>query len=158
MCNGPVQVDRAFPRTFRQRRSRGFTLVEAATATVIIGVAFTALLQLLAVGTVSNQEGAELTTAVHLANNIHEAALRVKYPDLRATLERTYSPAVDARLQAVSGLTGWSQVVDVSYVDESMLTNTVPDTQVEPTSRVTVVVMRNGKQVYRTSWLAAASE
>ena len=158
MCNGFRPVRPACSRTYgRGSRRRGFTLVEAATATVIIGVAFTALLQLLAVGTVSNREGAELTTAVHLANNVHEAAVRVPYAEL-FDLEGTYSPAVDARMVALPGMTGWSQVVDVSYVDESMLTAAVPDTQYEPTSRVTVSVARNGKQVYRTSWLAAASE
>jgi prepilin-type N-terminal cleavage/methylation domain-containing protein len=167
MCNGFRQFlpdlassnGRRAGRVFglSRGRQRGFTLVEAATATVIIGVAFTALLQLLAVGTVSNREGANLTTGVHLANNIHEAAIRVPYADLFA-LERTYSPAVDARMVALPGMTGWSQVVDVSYVDASLLTSAVPDTQYEPTARVTVSVVHNGKQVYRTSWLAAASE
>ena len=140
-----------------RRRRRGFTLIEAAMATVIIGVGFTAMLQLLAAGTVANKEGTELTTALNLAGNIHEAAVRVGYADL-FTLERTYSPAVDAKLSAVTSLTGWSQVVDVSYVDENLLTSAVPDTQYEPTARVTVSVRRNGQQVYRTSWLAAASE
>ena len=90
-------------------------------ATVIIGIAFTALLQLLAVGTVSNKEGTELTTAVNLAGNIHEAAVRLGYDDL-FDLEGTHNPAVNAHLNAVAGISGWSQVVDVSYVDENRLT------------------------------------
>src|SRR5688572_21430839 len=138
-------------------RRRGFTLIEAAMATVIIGVGFTAMLQLLAAGTVANKEGTELTTALNLAGNIHEAAVRVGYDQI-FDLEGTYSPAVDAKLSAVSALSGWSQVVDVSYVDENLLTSSVPDTQYEPTARVTVSVRRNGQQVYRTTWLAAASE
>jgi prepilin-type N-terminal cleavage/methylation domain-containing protein len=146
------------PRRPRLRRAaRGFTLIEAAMATVIIGIAFTALLQLLAVGTVSNKEGTELTTAVNLAGNIHEAAVRLGYDDL-FDLEGTHSPAVNAQLTAVAGISGWSQVVDVSYVDENRLTLTVPDTQYEPTARVTVTVRRNNQPVYRTSWIAAASE
>lgn len=148
---------RLHPRGARRSARRGFTLVEAATATVIIGVAFTALLQLLAVGTISNQEGAELTTAVNLAGNIHEAAVRVPYTNI-FTLRGTHNPAVDATLTSIDGLTGWQQVVGVSYVDESLLTTAVPDTQYEPTARVTVSVLHNNKQVYRTSWIAAASE
>ena len=138
-------------------RRRGFTLIEAAAATIIIGVGFTAMLQLLAAGTVANKESTELTTAIHLAGNIHEAAVRVGYDDL-FDLEGTHNPAVDARLNSIAALSGWSQVVDVSYVDENLLTANVPDTQYEPTARVTVSVLRNGQQVYRTNWIAAASE
>ena len=147
----------AHRRPRRHARRRGFTLIEAAMATVIIGVGFTALLSLLAAGTVSNREGTELTTAINLAGNIHEAAVRLGYDDL-FDLEGTHSPAVDAQLNAVAGINGWSQVVDVSYVDENRLTLSVPDTQYEPTARVTVTVRRNNENVYRTSWIAAASE
>src|SRR5688572_23339671 len=120
------------PRLGRRHATRrGFTLIESAMATVIIGVAFTALLSLLAAGTVSNKEGTELTTAINLAGNIHEAAVRTGYDEV-FDLEGTYSPAVDAQLTAVPGISGWSQVVDVSYVDENRLTLSVPDTQYEP--------------------------
>ena len=144
------------PRAHRAWR-RGFTLIEAAIATVVIGVGFTAMLQLLATGTVANRQAAELTTALNLAGNIHELAVRTTYDQLGA-LEGTHHPAVDAKLNSLSGMGDWSQVVDVSYVDESMLTKTVADTQYEPTSRVTVSILHNNKQVYRTSWLAAASQ
>jgi hypothetical protein len=154
-------VMRALPaqpaRRSRLRAARGFTLVEAAIATVIIGVAFTDMLNLLAVGTVANSEGTELTTAVNLAGNIHEASVRTPYDEL-FNIEGTYSPAVDSRLQAVSSISGWSQVVDVSFVDDNNLTISVPDNQYQPTTRVTVTVRRNNKDVYRSSWLAAASE
>jgi Tfp pilus assembly protein PilV len=146
-----------FARRSRLRAARGFTLVEAAIATVIIGVAFTAMLNLLAVGTMVNNESTELTTAVNLAGNIHEASIRTAYDDL-FDLEATYSPAVDSRLQAVSSISGWSQVVDVTYVDDNNLKIAVADNQYQPTARVSVTVRRNNKDVYRTSWLAAASE
>jgi prepilin-type N-terminal cleavage/methylation domain-containing protein len=139
------------------RRRRGFTLIEAAMATVIIGVAFTAMLQLIAQGTEANNDGTELTTAINLAGNIHEASVRVAYVDI-FDLRATYSPPVNARLQTISGMPGWTQVVGVNYVDENNITQSVPDTQYEPTARVTVAVLRNGKEVYRTSWLAAASQ
>src|SRR3954454_25013895 len=60
---------------------RGFTLIEAAMVTVIIGVGVVAMLQLLAAGTVSNSEGTELTTAINLANNIREMSLGLAYYD-----------------------------------------------------------------------------
>lgn len=149
---------RLFGRSRRatRRRAGGFTLIEAAIATIIIGVGFTAMLALLGTGTIANKEGAELTTAINLAGNIHEAALLLPYEDL-FDLEGTYN-AVDAKLATIPGMNGWTQVVDVSYVDENLLTSNVPDSQEEPTSRVSVTVRRNGQSVYQTSWIAAASE
>ena len=126
-------------------------------ATVIIGVAFTAMLELLANGTISNKQGAQLTTAIHLAGNIHEAAIRTKYDDIW-TLEGTHSPPLDAGLRTMDGMNGWAQVVDIDYVDVNLLTNTVPDDQEEPTARVTVTITRNGDVVHRSHWLTAASQ
>jgi len=152
-------------RTFRpartagggRRRRGGFTLIEAAIATVIIGVAFTAMLQLIAKGTEANGEGTALTTAINLAGNIHEASLRKTY-DKIFLLRGTHSPPYDASEHPIAGMTGWTQVVGVAYVDENNITQSVPDTQYEPTARVTVAVLRNGNEVYRTSWLTAASK
>ena len=148
------------PRTpnWRGRTRRGgFTLIEAGMATVIIGVAFTAMLQVLAAGTLSNREGTALTTAIHLAGNIHEASVRTPYADV-FELRATHSPPVNANLQAMTGMAGWQQVVDVTYVDPNLLTSDVPDDQEEPTARVTVTINRNGKFVYQTSWITTASE
>ena len=139
------------------RRNGAFTLIEAAIATVIIGVAFTAMLQLIANGTEANNDGTELTTAINLAGNIHEAGIRLTYDSI-FDIRGTFSPPVNAKRQSISSMSGWSQVVSVNYVDENNLLQSVPDTQYEPTARITCVVQRNGHEVYRTSWLAAASQ
>src|SRR5687768_17880236 len=101
------------PYSRQRSRAGGFTLIEVAMATVIIGVGFIATLQLLAAGTVSNKEGTELTTAIHLAGNIHEASLRTDYDELFG-LEGTHNPPLDANLRPMAGVSGWQQVVDVS--------------------------------------------
>ena len=67
------------------RRRRGFSLVEAALTTVIIGLGSTALMALLASGSTANQQAAMLTTAIDLANNIHELADRLPYPSTTTT-------------------------------------------------------------------------
>ncbi len=141
----------------RPPRRGGFTLVESAIATVIIGVAVTAMLLLLTTGTVVNKKSTELTTAINLAGNIHEAAVRVGYDDL-FDLEGSHNPPVNARLQSLAAMSGWSQVVDVNYVDADRLTTLVPDTQLEPTTRIGVTINRNGRFIYRTSWVATASD
>src|SRR5690349_12927569 len=95
-----------------RRHRRGFTLIEAAMATVIIGVAFTAMLQLIAKGTEANNDGTELTTAINLAGNIHEAGIRLTYDSI-FDLRGTFSPPVNAKRQSISSMTGWAQVVSV---------------------------------------------
>jgi len=59
-----------------RRARRGFTLIEAALTTVIIGVGVMSMMQLLAAGTASNLGSAELTTGINLAKNIREIRSR----------------------------------------------------------------------------------
>ena len=144
------------PRGCRGRR--GFTLVEAAIVTVVIGVGVVALLELLAAGTMGNGRAAQATTALGLVNNVHERALNVKYADLFATFnDMSYSPPVDASGAPIAGMAQWRQVVDVKYVDRNHVAKDVPDTQVEPVARVTVTILHDGTPIYNTSWLMAAS-
>ena len=144
----------------RRLSRRAFTLIEAMMVTVIIGVGVMAMLQLLAAGTMVNSESTELTTAVNLANNINELAVRTPYADLRTVVGTgtgtTYSPPIDGRGANMTELSGeWVQVVTVKYVLPTNLTFVVPDAQVEPTSQITVRVLRNNKQVHQTSWIVA---
>jgi Tfp pilus assembly protein PilV len=148
--------------TARQQRCRcrrGFTLIEAALTTVIIGVGVLALLQLLAAGTMSNVASTKLTTATNLANNINEWSLRLRYDELRdAFNNKTFDPPKDALGNNLPDFSGWTQVVDVHYVDPNRITLAVADTQVEPTSRVSVRIEHNGKMIHETCWLVTASE
>src|SRR5215212_1266942 len=63
------------------RSRRGFTLIEAAMVTVIIGIGVVGMLELLAAGTLSNSKGTELTTAINLANNVREISLGLAFAD-----------------------------------------------------------------------------
>jgi len=109
------------PRTKRPSRARGFTLIEASLASVIIGVGFLGMLQLLAAGTMTNLEGAETTTAVNLTKNIREMTLTQTYSQVSA-LNRTYSPPIDSRGQTLNEFSNWQQTVSVQPVDPNRLT------------------------------------
>jgi prepilin-type N-terminal cleavage/methylation domain-containing protein len=159
----------------RRPRRRGFTLIESAMVTVIVGVGCVGMLQLLATGTMSNAEGTEQTVAINLASNIREMSLGMSFydpqqPTMWNTKEATvaewdnimdldgavFSPPLDARRQPIGGYPGWSQAVEVESVSEANVNLAVPDTTGEPTARVTVSIRRHGISVYKISWLAVA--
>jgi prepilin-type N-terminal cleavage/methylation domain-containing protein len=98
------------------RSRRGFTLIEAAMVTVIIGVGVVSMLQLLAVGTVSNSEGTELTTAINLANNIREASLALAFSDPDAPTTWNTKEATVKEYDNIMDLDGptdtWNQASD----------------------------------------------
>ena len=82
-------------RGFTSIRS-GFTLIEAAIVTAIVGIGIVGVLELLAAGTMANRDSAELTTAVYLANNINEMTQGVDYNVLKSSYDNhTYDPPID---------------------------------------------------------------
>ena len=156
----------------RYRRPGGFTLIEAAIVTAIVGIGIVAMLELLAAGTMANNDSTELTTAMNLASNIHEMSLGIKYDNILTLDGRSWSPPTDGQLRfntatppavtsygnTISNLPNWKQQIVVDYVDPDRITMTVPKTQVEPTARVTVTISHNNTIIYQTSWLAAAAQ
>src|SRR3954469_19643263 len=69
------------PTASRSNRRSGFTLLEAALVTTIISFGVLAMLQLLAVGTVSNSDGAEMSTAINLAKGVRELMVGMPIAD-----------------------------------------------------------------------------
>ena len=144
-------------------RGRGFTLIEAATTTVIIGVGCLAMLQLLAAGTRANGESGELTTAMNLAGNVREClthnggASKVvafsdpttpdnwgvepgenldSYDDIDDFDGQTFSPPIDARRGSLgSAYSGWSQTVAVQSLHPDDLKTIIPHLTRPPEQR-----------------------
>jgi type II secretory pathway pseudopilin PulG len=137
----------------RPRRAAGFTLMETALATIIIGVGFVGLMMVVTNGTYAGRTATQDTTAINLANNIHEASLRTSFDQI-FTLDKTFTTPVDGRLAPLANMGGWQQAVTVKYVDPNQITLAV--TPAGPTVRVTVSVLRNGAEAHRASWLISA--
>lgn len=140
----------------RSRRFKGFTLIEAAMTTVIVGVGFIAMLQLIAAGTVANAKGASITTGMNLAKNVRELSLKLEYADLLAMNGTTYSPPVDSRGEEIDGFDDWTQVVEVQAVDPDRVTLDVSDPDPD-CLRLTVTVNRGQTTVCRVSWFCFGS-
>lgn len=159
----------------RRPRRLGFTLVEAALAMVIVGTGVMALLQLLAAGTMTNASGTTLTTAVNLANNIHEITIGMPFqkPGNPGSLAKdsggptaytylwdmngdTYSPPLDVRRNPITTYSTWSQKVTINTVDPTNVTAARPNDPTVATARVTVVITHNSQTVYQASWLITA--
>jgi prepilin-type N-terminal cleavage/methylation domain-containing protein len=150
----------------------GFTLIESALVTAIVGVGVTAMLQLLAAGSVSNASGAQLTTGLNIARNIRELTLGLSfadpttptnwgaesgenlatYDDLDDFDDRSFAPPIDARRQSLSDYAGWQQSIAVQSVDPDRLTLNVTKGST-PASRVTVTVTHHGKFICDLSWV-----
>src|SRR4051794_6399136 len=89
---------------------RGFTLIEAAIVTAIVGIGIVGVLELLCAGSMANMNSAQLTTAVYLANNIDEMLQGKTYATLKSTYDnKTYGDGtvtagpVDATGASLSG-------------------------------------------------------
>ena len=143
---------------------------------VIIGTGVVAMLQLLAAGTMSNSSAAELTTAVQLANNVHEIALALPFTcptnPTSTTFKDTggpanytylwdlngdsYKPPLDIRRNSINAYSTWTQQVTVQSVDPTNLDAVRPNSVTLPTARLTVVILHNKKQLYKATWLICA--
>jgi prepilin-type N-terminal cleavage/methylation domain-containing protein len=132
-------------------RHRGFTLLEASLATVIVGIAFVAVLQVLAAGTMVNLDAAGQTTAVNLARNVRELLLQQSYASLPTYNGTTYAPPHDSRGQPIADLPDWQQTIAVQAVDPHEITTKIVDAT-PAAVRVTVTISHNGKKVSDLSW------
>jgi hypothetical protein len=167
-------------------RRRGFTLIEAATTTVIIGVGCVAMLQLLGAGTMANHQGTEGTVAINLAGNVREAMAGLAYaeatspthwgPESGETSAKQFDDVDDfdgwtsapgmpinaKRDPLGSEYGGWVQQVRVESVKPDDLSTTIPhltlSPDLRPTSRITVNILHNGRQVYSEYWLASYAD
>jgi Tfp pilus assembly protein PilV len=163
------------PKTsLASKKRRGFTLIEAALVTTIISFGVLAMLQLLAVGTVSNSDGAEMSTAINLAKGVRELMVgmpiadpqtpthwgaesrRERWRRMTTSMTSMARPTTRPSMRAartISEFPDWTQTIKVQTVDPNLLTSTVPNGTTAAV-RVTVTVSRNGKAITSYSWVA----
>jgi type II secretory pathway pseudopilin PulG len=166
---------------FRTRRRRGFTLVEAALTTVIVGLGVLATMSLFAACSQENMSASEMTTAMELATNIQEAMANMAFadpikgttnfgPETGETLSsyndvddfdgKTINPPIDSLRNSIPTMSQYSQVIAVDPVDPNQMSVTLPKTITNRTAvRVTVRILYTkvtgggSEEVYRTTWV-----
>ena len=134
-----------FRRGLRRTVRRGFTLVEVAIATAIVGLSIAALMLLITSCTMVGAESTRVSSALAYATNISERCEKLTRAQLLAMDGASYSPAVDATAQPIAEGTGWVQEVSAAYVAP---TNAAGPTVTGPTNlvRVNIRVTLHGKE------------
>jgi type II secretory pathway pseudopilin PulG len=153
--------------TATHRPCRGFTLVEAAIATLIVGGMLVAALQAAGAAVLTQQRAAVRTTARSLADGMLAEVLRLPYADRdlpvfgREAAEQggvktscddvddfhgwTESPPQDLAGNALAELSGWERRVKVEWVQSSdASTASFTDTGLK---RITVTILHRGDAV-----------
>lgn len=132
----------------RHSHARGFTLIEAALATIIVGTGIMAAVQLFGVCAEQNLQGVHSTAAIMLANNVQEAMGLLSFSDPqlgRATYgsetgeslatyddlddfnNRTFSPPIDANRVSIPSMSQYSQLVTVRPIYPDQLSSNSND-------------------------------
>jgi prepilin-type N-terminal cleavage/methylation domain-containing protein len=148
----------------RRVHRRGFTLIEAAMVTVIVGVGTLGMLQLLASGTVANTRAYQTTSAINLCNNIRELTQTVPFEEVVKMDYQTFSPPIDARKQPIAafanpdGRSPWKQEIRVLKVDENCIPVAVSNTSDSKVARVIAHVWYEDQEVCSLNWLVVKTD
>ena len=163
-------------RSTTTRRGRvGFSLIEIAVATAIVGIALAALLVSVGSNTRVNDAGRKLTEAILLAQEIREWTLALPFSDpdpgdadnppgpdgsspqtfvddLDDLMGVTYSPPRNGQGYAMYDMQGWSQTISMTWHDPADISQAVTPGSSD-LIRVQVDVAYRGNPVMASSWL-----
>jgi prepilin-type N-terminal cleavage/methylation domain-containing protein len=156
----------------RSRWKPGLTLTEVLMATILIGIAVTAILGANGYYTTANAVSVDFTTAEALMENIRELTTTLpvvdpqsgaatfgpeegslaSYDDVDDFDGAILSPPIDASRSQLTALASYSQVITVDNVSANNLSNVVADGST-PFYRVTVHILQNGTAVMTARWI-----
>lgn len=158
-------------------RTTGFTLIEAAMTTAIIGIAFVAVLELFSACTRQNRYASNSTVAMMLAQHTQEMMIGLpfadpnplsavfgaetgealaNYDDIDDFAGLSFNPPIDAQRQPIDELSQYTQTITVTNAnaDQPSASGTAGNAL-----RISVVITYRAnesapvEQVYSYSWL-----
>jgi len=127
------------------RCARAFTLVEVLVASVLVVLAFVALVSAFGYEGIVIERTEEITYGTFLASEIHDKALRMNFASVFDLDGVTYDPAI-LSTGTTQERSEFAQEVNVIPVDATDLSRTVSQTGAEA-ARLTVTVTAHGKPV-----------
>lgn len=139
------------PCARRAARRRGFTLIETALATIIVGVGIVASMQLFATCSVHNRSSNQMTAAMLLCDNVREAMAGLNFNDPTTGKTtwgaeesglagfddvddfdgQTFSPPIDSLRAPITTMAQYSQVVSVVPIFINKLNSNLNDSALE---------------------------
>ena len=135
------------------KKQKGFTLIEALFAAMLIGLVIAALAVSSGAATMVNGAGIDLSTAEFLIEEIREQTTTVDFDGVLTYNGNTYNPPIDISGASMAEFSGFSQQITVEYVNPSNL-NQVSGTATEFV-RVTVTITKNNRPISTASWIRA---
>jgi prepilin-type N-terminal cleavage/methylation domain-containing protein len=159
----------------RRGRKQAFTLVEILVAIVLIGIALVTIMTSNVSFSIANNYGTDLTTAEFLVEQIKEMTTMLPvsepnvllpsfgvetgetlatYDDLDDFDGLNFSPPIDSQRQALTAYPAFEQQITVQNVSASDYSLVVSDNTTDFV-RVTVLVLQNGGEVSRQTWIRA---
>ena len=152
----------------------GFTLVEILFATILIGLAVTALIAANTAFSRSNAAGVTISTAEFLCEQIRELTMTLEvtdpdtgtdvfgaeeaglagYDDIDDLDGVAFSPPINISRNQLSQFSAYTQQITVENVNAGNLEQVVADHS-SPFVRITVTILYNSRQISSTSWLRA---
>ena len=133
---------------------RGFTIIEALMASVLIAIAISALIAANTAMSNVNAAGANLSTAEYLLQQVRERTETTGYQYLRNMYnDKVYSPPVDEDGDELTAFNAYSQHIGVAYVANDNFDETVDED--EGFLKITAEVRYNGEPITSSSWIRA---
>ena len=152
-----------------------FTLIEAAVATLVVGLGVAAILVAVTSGTRANHAGKKLTEAVFFAQELREATLNLPFTDpetahkdnppgadagdatefaddLDDLMDVTFCPPRDGQGQPIDCMPDWSQHVLLTWRNPANLSSQVAD-GASDLIYVEVTIAFQGVETLKTGWL-----
>jgi hypothetical protein len=121
-------------------------------ATIMVGLAISALMAANSTYTVVNSAGLDLSSGEFLIEQMREMTMMTDYNNLLGLHNTTYSPPCDANKQPLNAFSNFTQEITVEKVSSTNFQQVVASSKFV---RITVEIEHNGNHLTEASWVRA---
>jgi prepilin-type N-terminal cleavage/methylation domain-containing protein len=140
--------------TKHKRQSKGFTLIEAMFAVMLIGLVIAAIAVSSGASTMVNGVSIDLSTAEFLIEELREMTTTMTFDALDTYTETNINPPIDINGDAMAEFSDFTQLVDIVHVLANDL-QTVDGSDTSDFLRITITITKNNSPISSASWIRA---